>query len=105
MAKNVQTDPGSFASGFALGAVVGVVGYLVYGTSRGKDIRAKLQDEFERVQALLYEEGVTDSPEASLMEVIAAVQEQAQAIMDGMPQKKRSYSKKKPKKFSGTKKD
>lgn len=105
MAKNAAAEPGSFATGFALGAVVGVVGYLAYGTNKGKDIKAKLRDEFDRVQELLYEEGVTESPDASIMEIIAAVQEQAQAVIDGMPQKKRSYTKKKPKKFSRTQKE
>jgi gas vesicle protein len=92
---------GSFASGFAMGAVVGVIGYLVYGTSRGKDLKTNFQKEFDRIRDMLYQEGVIETQNASLLSIIAAVQTHAQALLDGMPQKKRSYAKKSNKKFKG----
>lgn len=101
MKKTIENNPTSFAAGFAVGAVAGIIGYLVYGTSRGEDLKKNFQKELDRIRGLLYQEGVIDSQEASLMEIIAAVQDQAQGLLDGMPKKKRTYAKKANKKFKG----
>lgn len=101
MAKVSENNSTSFASGFAIGAVVGVFGYLVYGTSRGEDLRENFQKEFDKIRELLYEEGIIDSQSASLTEIISAVQNQAQGLLDGMPKKKRTYAKKSNRKFKG----
>lgn len=84
-----------------MGTVVGIIGYLVYGTSRGEDLKKNFQKELDKIRELLYHEGVIESKDANLIEIISAVQNQAQNLLDGMPQKKRIYVKKSNKKFKG----
>lgn len=103
MKKTTQNDQGSFAAGLAVGAVMGVLGYLMYGTSRGKELKSNFQKEFEKIRSTLYEEGVIESPDASIIEIVASVQQNIQTIIDGMPKQKRTYAKKSQKKFKGVK--
>lgn len=45
-----ENDSGSFTTGFMLGIVAGAVGFFAFGTSRGKGLRKRLEQEWEEAQ-------------------------------------------------------
>lgn len=101
MKKPTENNPTSFATGFAIGALVGVIGYLVYGTSRGENLKENFQKELDRIRKILYREGLVETKNASFVEIMSVIQNQAQGLLDGMPKKKRTYAKKSNRKFKG----
>ncbi len=101
MAKKT-TEENSYASGFAVGVAAGVIGYLVFGTEKGEHLRTNFKQKLDEAKARLYEQGLIESPDISLSELIVVLQTQAQVLIDGMPQKKGSAKpRKKSKKFKG----
>jgi gas vesicle protein len=101
MAKKTADDS-AYASGFAVGIVAGLVGYLLFGTEKGSELRVSFRKKIDEVKSRLYEEGMIESTNISLPELIAVLQEQAQAIVDGLPKKKPvAGGKKRGKRFKG----
>ena len=63
-------DQGSFLNGFTLGIFAGAVGYFLFGTNKGKSFRNDISKEWESAKGKLAEDGIIDSKEATLREVI-----------------------------------
>lgn len=96
-----SNDTQSFGTGFMAGMLAGVFGYLAFGTAKGEDFRGVIKERLEEARALLYEEGIIDSPDMPLPEVVAAIRERAEAVFDAAS-KSSNPTTKKSKKFKGT---
>lgn len=63
MTENNPSQPVEFTQGFALGLLAGVVGFFVFGTKEGKELRTKLVDEWGDAREFLHEQGLLKTPE------------------------------------------
>ncbi len=107
-------DSQVFATGFGLGMLTGVVGYFLFGTKRGQQLRKSLSQEWQHAQSHLQEQGVlsksAEEKEQSLSEFLNQLKNQILTELDldlddqpVKPAKKRTYQKKKnPRQFTGT---
>ncbi|GEM_PF-5599646 len=93
--KSKETQ--SFGAGFMVGVLAGIIGYLAFGTDKGEDFRKNLRDKLEEARKILYQEGVIDAPDMPLPEVVAALREQAEALLEAAAKSKAGVSQKKEK--------
>lgn len=63
MTEKTVTQHADFTQGFALGLLAGVVGFFIFGTQEGKELREKLTDEWEDARDFLQEQGLLKTPE------------------------------------------
>ena len=64
-----DNNDGSFLNGFTVGLLAGAVGYFLFGTNKGTDVRKNLAAEWEKAKGELEKEGVIEEGR-SLKEMI-----------------------------------
>jgi len=66
-------DQGSFLSGFSIGIVAGAVGYFLFGTNRGRNLKAHLTAEWEIARKTLPDRGDGGLNYTSITELINSI--------------------------------
>ncbi len=57
MPDDAHTDNGSFVTGFTVGLFAGAAGFFLFGTDKGRDIKARLVEEWKSAKAMLPDRG------------------------------------------------
>jgi gas vesicle protein len=81
---NLNDNNGSFLNGFAVGLLAGAMGYFLFGTDRGSDIRENLNIEWEKAKTELEKEGVITEGK-SLRELIVAKINEISSLSKAQP--------------------
>lgn len=63
-------DSGSFVGGFTVGLFAGALGYFLFGTKRGGQVRSQLVSEWDKAKDQLVDQGVLESKDISLGELL-----------------------------------
>ncbi len=84
-----------------VGLLTGMIGYLAFGTDKGEDFRRNLREKLEEARKILYQEGVIDSPDLPLPEVVAALRQQAESLFKAASKNQPGSKSPKDEKFRG----
>src|SRR5690606_30526733 len=97
-------DQGSFIGGLTVGLFAGAVGYFLFGTDKGRQLKKHLAKEWEQARANMPDRGEGLTNFSSLRDVLLHIKQQidetvneAEAKADRQP--KRKAASKKPTKF------
>jgi len=66
-------EQGSFVSGFSIGLLAGAAGYFLFGTDKGRQIKAKLAQEWSQAQLSMPERGSGVINFSSLSQMLKSV--------------------------------
>jgi hypothetical protein len=104
-----QREVGSFTSGFTLGFLTGALGYYLFATDRGIQLRKRLMTEWEVTKESMVKEGLVTNPNMTFREFLNDIlqkfskltpssQTQSMGLLaqskGGRPRVKRDHSKK-----------
>lgn len=78
MATN-DSHQGSFLNGFTLGLFAGAAGYFLFGTPKGESVRKKMSQEWEYAKKHLAEQGVIESSNMTIRDLLRTCVEQLAA--------------------------
>ena len=84
-----------------VGLLTGLIGYLAFGTERGEDFRDNLREKFEEARETLYKEGLIESADMSIPEVVEVLREKAETLFETATKSKSLPKPKKREKFRG----
>jgi hypothetical protein len=68
----VVTAPseGSFVTGLTIGMFIGALGFYIYNTKGGSSLKTALQREWDVIKTDLHKEGIIDSPDLSVLDIV-----------------------------------
>ena len=58
--KNKKKDDGSYLTGLSIGLFAGTIAYLLYGTSKGREVKKKLKEDWSAAQELIDDSSILD---------------------------------------------